>query len=273
MNQSFPVYELIVLDDASDDSSVELIREELGKTTVKSRLLVNEANSGSVFEQWRKGALLAKGDFIWIAEADDYSDPEFISEVIEPFDDEDVVMSYCESVSIDSSGNEIDRDYRKYVADISASKWLYSYVNDGIDEIKTALSVKNTIPNVSSVIFRRRAFLPVLESNIEQIKQYKIAGDWLTYLYLLVHGKIAFTPKSYNYHRRHGSSVTLKGMDEKLLAEIISVQKIARETCAPDGADIRKSERYAQELYEQFGLNTKEHPSVFDNQKLLDLVK
>lgn len=274
LNQSYPIYELIILDDDSKDNSVEIIKSELEKTHVTSHLFVNESNSGSVFEQWYKGASIAKGDYLWIAEADDYSAPDFVTEIMQPFeDDKDVVMSYCESYSINSKGNVIDKDYIDYVSDVSKTKWLSSYINDGVDEIMTTLCIKNTIPNVSSVIFKKNELLSVLDENIDQIKQYKVAGDWVTYLHLLSKGKIAFSPKSYNYHRRHESSITLKKFDDKLLAEILSVQKYIKEKYLPAESVVEKSERYAQELYKQFGLDSTKFPYVHDNAKLKKLVK
>ena len=44
----------------------------------KTRLIVNEKNSGKVFAQWNKGLSLAKGEYIWIAESDDYCDKGFL---------------------------------------------------------------------------------------------------------------------------------------------------------------------------------------------------
>ena len=40
-------------------------------------------------------------------------------------------------------------------------------MNDGIDEISKYLSVKNTIPNVSAVLFRKDCLAEVLEQHLE----------------------------------------------------------------------------------------------------------
>ena len=58
-------------------------------------LVPNEVNSGSVFAQWRKAAELATGDYLWIAEADDLSDPEFLARVMKVMDeDPDIVLGF-----------------------------------------------------------------------------------------------------------------------------------------------------------------------------------
>ena len=38
-----------------------------------------------------------RGDFVWIAEADDFAEPQFLERVMQGFDGPDVVLSYCQS--------------------------------------------------------------------------------------------------------------------------------------------------------------------------------
>ena len=56
LNQTYPVYEIIILDDCSTDSSVLMIENFIANHPEKNiRLVKNTKNSGSVFAQWRKG--------------------------------------------------------------------------------------------------------------------------------------------------------------------------------------------------------------------------
>ena len=73
LNQTYTDYELILLDDASTDNSVEILEKYKDNPHV-SHILVNEKNSGSPFQQWAKGISLARGKWIWIAEADDVAE-------------------------------------------------------------------------------------------------------------------------------------------------------------------------------------------------------
>ena len=86
VRQTYPIYELIILDDCSTDDSVEVIEKKIEKIKVKYpelkvRFIKNEKNSGKAMRQWRKGFELAKGDYIWIAEVDDLSSREFLAAV------------------------------------------------------------------------------------------------------------------------------------------------------------------------------------------------
>jgi glycosyltransferase involved in cell wall biosynthesis len=260
VKQRIPIYELIVLDDCSKDDSVNVIRSLLANCPVSAPFVANKENSGSVFRQWARGVELARGDLVWIAEADDLSDRAFLKEVLPAFARSDVVMSYSQSRAIDGDGGVAFENYLHYVADIDPEKWTKPYTVAGTEEIREALFVKNTIPNVSSVVFRREALQEVLRDHSKEILSYRNAGDWVVYLRLLEKGAIAFSPRALNLHRRHGGSVTVGNFNIRQLREIVRVQRetIERHGLGEDAQ--RAADAYAQKLYEQFGLATESSP-------------
>lgn len=80
---------------------------------------------------------------------------DILEEVIQGFHiDSDVALSYTQSKQIDEQGNILANHYLDYTNDIDKEKWQSSYVRKGIDEIQDTLLIKNTIPNVSSVVFK-----------------------------------------------------------------------------------------------------------------------
>lgn len=262
--QTYPVFEIIVLDDASSDGSGEWLAAHLKDFLPDAQLISNAVNSGSVWEQWRKGLEAASGDYIWIAESDDCAEPDFLIEVLKEFDSEGVVLSYCESQQIDTDGKVTSVDYSHYVADISTTKWAQPYVADGIHEICTALAVKNTIPNVSAVLFKRDALLKTLEKKILQpvLIQRQVSGDRRIYAEMLTSGRIAFSPKAFNKHRRHQKSVVHMASSLQHMKEILELQKWARNHFDIEPRVKKHQAVYAQEVYEYFGLNTDIHPTV-----------
>ena len=84
--QSEKINEIIILDDCSTDNSRELIDEIVLKLSpfINIRKVYNKSNSGSAFKQWKKGFLEAKGDYVWIAEADDYCESTFLENIVGP---------------------------------------------------------------------------------------------------------------------------------------------------------------------------------------------
>jgi glycosyltransferase involved in cell wall biosynthesis len=256
LSQTYPIYELIILDDASTDGSLSLINEIIAGTDSDCRLIVNEENSGSVFHQWAKGAFSAKGDLIWIAEADDLSDENFLATVVTGFTNSNVVMSYSESKQVDESGRLIGSSYGKYTEEVSSTKWLSNYIANGSDEVKEALSIKNTIPNVSAVLFDASLFKRTIESHLDQVLSLRFTGDWLFYAFLLEHGDIAFFSEALNIHRRHSGGVTLSDSAGRQCEEIRYVQKLIGSKYSLSD-DIRKAANdYINKLADQFGHGT-----------------
>lgn len=54
-NQTYNKFEVILLDDASTDESVEVLKEYQSKYSEKTTLVINDQNSGNTFKQWKKG--------------------------------------------------------------------------------------------------------------------------------------------------------------------------------------------------------------------------
>jgi glycosyltransferase involved in cell wall biosynthesis len=239
--QTYPVHEIILLDDASTDGSTGVIAElerDIGNGQ-RLRVVRNAENSGSVVRQWVRGVELAEGELVWIAEADDLCDPGFLAATVRGFDDHRVVLSYSQSRQIDGAGSVMRENYSDYLADFPADRWRYDYIRSGLAEIADALCVKNTIPNVSAVVFRRTALQRVLHEHREEIVALRNAADWCCYLLLLRHGAIAFTAQSLNSHRRHERSVTLSTNDRRHLNEIKQMQRLAAElVTVPAGKEL-----------------------------------
>jgi O-antigen biosynthesis protein len=269
--QTVAPYEIIVLDDGSTDASVAVIEQSLARLDAASVLIRNEQNSGSAFRQWMRGVELARGDFVWIAEADDLADPVFLAEVLPAFERPDVVLSYCQSRQMDADGRILSEHYLDYVADLDRERWTLPYVADGRDEIARGLFVKNTIPNVSAVLFRRDVLHRTLVAHAQEITSFRYAGDWVAYLRLLEQGAIAFSPRARNSHRRHAASLTVANFTIGQLREIVHVQQdtITRHRLG-DRARAGAA-AYAQRLYQQFGLATPKHPVCQDHPELAAL--
>src|SRR5579875_340873 len=96
--QTFPDFELILLDDCSSDGSQQILGEYASRPRV-SHVVFNETNSGSTFKQWNKGVRLAHGEYVWIAESDDYSAPTFVGRMLAVLQsDPAITFAYCRSI-------------------------------------------------------------------------------------------------------------------------------------------------------------------------------
>lgn len=202
--QTYPIFELIILDDCSTDNSVQVIEEKIKTITdIPVQFVKNEKNSGCVFKQWKKGFDLAKGDYIWIAEADDSAENNFVEEVIKGFEDKNVVLSYCESARIDENNLLIRQKSDDLYDMCRTGEWNHSYIKEGKDEIIEHLSVTNTILNVSSVMWKKKDYSDIFE----KAGEFKVAGDWYIYAHILRNGNISWNSQPLNYYRKHSKSV------------------------------------------------------------------
>ncbi len=249
--QTFPIYELIILDDASSDGSVSTIQSYLERTGLDARLIINESRSGSVFRQWQKGIDLCNGDLVWIAEADDSAEDSFLRELATGFRDPDVVLAYSQSKQINSDGALLADNYLAYTKEIS-DRWRYDYCVDGREEIGNALSIKNTIPNVSAVLFQRAALESALKAIGDELYDYRVAGDWLIYLHILTQGNVYYRNDALNLHRRHTRSVTRSTQTQRHLEEVRQMQLVARSLSAPSQDSLAKADAYIAYLEKYF---------------------
>lgn len=204
-NQSYTNIEVILLDDASTDDSIEILKEYANKYADKTRLIINKENSGKVFIQWNKGLSMARGTYIWIAESDDYCDLNFLEELVKGLSHQSVMISFARSIFMREGKNVGSQE--KYLKDLTLS-WLEPFIMTAHNLVSEAFAIKNVIPNVSGAIFRNIGVIP--EEVTTVWKNMSLCGDWLFYLWLIRGGSISYTPRVTNYYRIHTESTSLK---------------------------------------------------------------
>ncbi len=228
LKQTYPIYEIIILDDNSTDESKLIIDKIISDVMVRMpelnvRFVKNDVNSGKPMAQWKKGIELATGEYIWIAEADDLCSKYFLKEVMKGFDDPEVVLSYAESMIINESGFVIAPNFRWSRDREKTGHYKASYIKDGYREVEEIMAVRCTIPNVSAVVFRKDAIdMNVLEKAIE----FSQVGDWYLYVNILKNGKIAYNHKALNKFRIHKGSKTADARKDGVhYDEIVAIHK------------------------------------------------
>lgn len=234
--QSFRDIEVIVLDDASTDQSLARIARWQQRTNLQ--LVKNTSNSGNVFVQWRKGLELAKGEFIWIAEADDDATPSFLGALLAACSRPGVVMAYSIPQVIDGKDRLVrDFNYRKnYLTYAARDRWTHNYEISGLREIREVLAIANCLPNVSAVVFRKPD-----SALFEDCLAYRCSGDWFFYLRLAALGRVAYVHGDLAFHRRHDQSVIGKDQQAKrhiLRQEMEQIHHLAQNLFGPLSKEI-----------------------------------
>ena len=254
IRQTYPIYELIILDDASTDGSqgqIEEIIKDLKKRCpkLKVKTIFNQQNSGKAIYQWKKGFEKAEGDYIWIAEVDDLSRKNFLMEAMKGFEDPKVVLSYTESAVINGWGIMVVPDFRWSRDREKTGHYDNNYVKNGMDEIREIMAIRCTIPNVSAVVFKNnKRWLKYLEKAVE----YKQTGDWYFYTKVLENGKICYNRKSLNLFRVHNDSVT-KGSKKsgEHYQEMLGMHEMFRRSYKLEPAVLERIENEAKRIREK----------------------
>lgn len=110
--QTYPHYELIVVDDASTDGTAEVIARY--QNHHKVRIHHNPTNLG-IAPNWNMGVSLCKGDLVARLDADDFYAPGFLEQVVSIFQRYPDVGMVFTGVNIISPFNELTRElpYRR----------------------------------------------------------------------------------------------------------------------------------------------------------------
>ncbi|RUT25902.1 hypothetical protein C0V97_08640 [Asaia sp. W19] len=255
--QDCPVLEIIVLDDCSQDGSADLAEQTAEAFARGVRIIRQTRQSGSVFAQWQRAAEIAQGNWIWIAEADDLSEPEFLSSLGSLAGQvKGAVMAFCDSRPIDGEGISLGPDYQDYYRSHVGAQLGRDMVMPGQDFVRNFLGHANLILNVSAVLFRREAFNAALSACMAELGTYRLAGDWRVYLEILMQpgAQIAYLARPLNIHRRHQRSVT-GALDES--AHLAEIERLHDEIATRFGRaeDLMQAQKlYRDGLRRQFGL-------------------
>ncbi|WP_198295741.1 glycosyltransferase [Imhoffiella purpurea] len=206
--QTYRHFQVILLDDASTDDSRAILEEYARRYSDITTTAFNTTNSGGVFRQWQRAIEAADTDLVWIAESDDYCDPHFLETLIPYFSDEAVKLVYSHSVFVTERGTPSDFRFDDYLDELSPTRWKLSYVETAHREVAGFLGRKNSIPNVSSAVFRKFDLSGMLAET--DWLNMRICGDWIFYLHAIRGGKIAYTTGARNYYRLHSTNASAR---------------------------------------------------------------
>jgi glycosyltransferase involved in cell wall biosynthesis len=196
LDQSFRDFEIIILDDASTDNSVEVIAKFSDPRI--TQVIFNKNNSGSTFKQWEKGLSLAQGKYIWIAESDDISSTEFLETTLQIMEEApQAQISFCASTWINEKGQKI------HEPDFESNSQIWT----GNSLLQNEFLLGNLIYNASSAVFKKEKLSQV---DFSLLAEYKYAGDWFFWMQLSKNSIVKRTGKRLNFFRRHHNNVSFK---------------------------------------------------------------
>lgn len=186
INQDYPNWEAVILDDASTDNSLEIIRKLIGDDT-RFRIFENEKNCGVGIT---KGKLieLANGEICGYVDPDDAILPSAISSAIKAFSsDKNVVLTY-------SNFFKCDEDLKP----ISEGKSAKQIPNNDAFFFNCPIVINHF------VCFRK----DIYETTEKMDATKKIAEDQDLYLKMYEKGKVKFINETNYLYRTHAGGIS-----------------------------------------------------------------
>jgi len=195
LNQTFTDFEVIILDDCSTDNSRDIIERYRSHPRV-SNIIYNETNGGAVFRQWIKGISLARGEWILIAESDDWSEPSLLETLFEGTKNHpDISLSFCQTLTVYDNG----------CLNYSGCIKEFNVLHKGADFIAKRIINSRGIATAGAALFRKDII-----AQMPDISEFRSSGDWKFWMVVASKGMVNESAKYLHYWRRHAANTTNK---------------------------------------------------------------
>jgi glycosyltransferase involved in cell wall biosynthesis len=184
--QDYPHFEIVAVDDASGDGTVEILRE-YAQRDPRLRYQRNPANLGfrKNFEVALQGC---RGELIAMCDQDDIWLPDKLSTLVDAMLKADAVLAYSDSELIDEQGNSLGRRIRSHIrieAYADPLPYLFEHQCSG----HAALLRREVVERGSPI-------------------PCELYHDWWLAFVAVSIGKVAYVDRCLVRYRRHGESVT-----------------------------------------------------------------
>lgn len=143
--------EVIIIDDASTDRTVEVIDDLLRTYTGKHNVIFVRSEENTGFEQYNEFLRRATGEFFVVAHSDDIAEPHRVRKLFELYQNYGIGTYFSNSMTIDEDGNELGL----YV---DANKDEHSGV-DGLVEIEALIKNPWNVHMLGATMAFHRAVL------------------------------------------------------------------------------------------------------------------
>lgn len=223
LNQTYRNFEIIIIDDCSNDEgrSRAVIESYRDNPKVVS-IIYNEQNSGNTFLQWQRGIEESKGEIVWIAESDDYCESNMLQLLVEEYSKyQDSVICYTTYMLVDENDKQIGKPKIRQSQHYSGDHYISHY-----------LLLGNVIRNASTAIFSREAALNVGSEYLN----YPGAGDYLFWIRVAEQGSVSIVNRQLSSYRQHKSNVT-SGRDA-------------------DGSNMRAEKLFLDYIEQEYGISS-----------------
>ena len=194
LGQTYPIYELLIVDDCSVDSTMDIL-VEYQNLYPNVHIVKNGCNLG-VQENFRKAFFLAKGEFIAIADQDDIWKPYKIADLVSYIGDNYLIFSKSEYLF------ESENDKNVYLSSIKSDR-------------KVIFKELRLVATLDAIAGHDIMFKKELLTLIPDLCWNTYWYDYCLAIGAIGKGKIMFLDTVHTQWRRHSNAVSYSPIHKK----------------------------------------------------------
>ncbi|RKS96279.1 glycosyltransferase family 2 protein [Chryseobacterium defluvii] len=229
--QKYDYWEVVILDDASTDNSLEIIREIIGEDS-RFKIYQNDINSGVGITK-SKLIELATGDICGFVDPDDAITPDALQSSIEVFKkNKGVVLTYSKFVKCDENLNPVEVSTAAMQV-LSNSPYFFNC----------------PVHIVHFVAFRKNIY----EQTAKMDSSLRIAEDQDLYLKMYEKGKVQFINEANYLYRIHSGGISQhdnKPKSREYFAKVIFNAMKRRNLKTINGKPVPETYDHPKEIYD-----------------------
>jgi hypothetical protein len=203
VTQSIVPSSIIVIDDNSERPYLgdfhDLVKIE--NKNIDFRYIINKTRNGIATKTWLQGVSLVKSKFVWIAEGDDLSKPNFVEFMVEKAKTHNLDFVTCQNLILSDGNSENFKSRHKNL--FPNINWTKSFICPYETAQSKFLFLGNPIENVGGCVFRTSSLLRALNKSRNTSN---LTCDWEVYLNFLPHERFGYFPEYLNVFRDHSNS-------------------------------------------------------------------
>lgn len=158
MDQTFSDWELVIVDNYSDDGAWEFFQERAEKDP---RVKISQAPRKGMYANWNNCIRLARGEYVYIATSDDTMTPDFLEVMVKALDEHPQCdLAHCKLKIIDENGAPHptlpwDKFFcAAYFGDLINKEHIRMAPHDGL----LHCGVKTVYTSITQLLIRRTLF-------------------------------------------------------------------------------------------------------------------
>ncbi|MDF1513902.1 MAG: glycosyltransferase [Anaerolineae bacterium] len=206
LDQSFDDWELIIIDDGSQDESLRVL-----STYRDSRIQVHTQDNQGAHAALNKGLSLATGDYLAILNSDDVYTRKRLQKLFHRLETDNTIAiagSYIQVINASGFNLGLKRGYH------SLEPWLLDQPELSFrasTDLKLALLTENYLSTSSNYMFRRELF-----AHVDGFRPLRFAHDWDFALRAMQEGNIYLEQEPLLKYRIHGHNTINKSKPEMI---------------------------------------------------------